>query len=68
MSQCDNCGANVPTLALIGDRRICCPHCFFNPFGCRCWCGENGVAETMDYGPWDDDDDDEMPLFMEAGR
>lgn len=72
MTICYNCGANVPTLVTIGDRRICCPHCFFNPLGCRCQYSEYGVAETWHYDVWDEDeleDDNDyahLPLFMEA--
>lgn len=48
---CTNCGAMVPQLHQVGDRKICCAHCFFNPLGCRCKYREYGVAETWsDYG------------------
>lgn len=57
---CDNCGADV----LPGHggrasdgRRLCCAACAFHPLGCRCWVGEPGVAETVDYGLPDDEAD-----------
>jgi len=42
----------------------CCPACVFNPLGCRCRFGELGVAETQDWGPWDDYEED-GPLDLE---
>ena len=56
---CENCNANVPKIYQGADgRKYCCPHCLFNPLGCRCQFGELGVAEETDYGQFDDDDDD----------
>ena len=61
MAKCENCGAEVEKLGLCSDgRMICCPHCVFNPLGCRCKYGEYGVAEEYDYAcpccqEWNDD-------------
>lgn len=58
---CDNCGAKLPENQG-GDGPngafICCPHCIFNPLGCRCKYGEFGVAETYE--------DPDFPMFDEG--
>ena len=55
MEICDNCGAKVEKCGRDPNgRKICCPHCAFNPLGCRCRFGEFGVAETQD---WSDPDE-----------
>lgn len=63
---CDNCGAGLPEgkggYESLHGRFICCPHCLFNPLGCRCKYGEYGVAETYqdpdypEFGPYEDDE------------
>lgn len=60
MRTCDNCQAKVPDGQGGLDRNgrfICCPHCVFNPLGCRCQYGEYGVAETFE--------DPDFPMFDE---
>lgn len=63
MAICSNCKADVPNPGR-GPRGeiICCPHCVFNPLGCRCQYGEFGVAETFEdpdipmFGPYDEEE------------
>jgi hypothetical protein len=46
--RCENCNAEVPKLSECSDgRKVCCIHCLFNPFGCRCAYGEFGVEQTQ---------------------
>lgn len=43
---CANCGAQGRDFGTdYKGRVICCPHCVFNPCGCRCKRGEYGVPE-----------------------
>lgn len=69
MMICENCNANVPKVYQGADgRKYCCPHCLFNPLGCRCQFGELGVAEHTDYGQFDDDDEDDDSDEYESSR
>lgn len=59
--RCENCGADVPKLFKSSEgTNLCCPHCIWNHLGCRCQYGEIGVAETVDYGQYDDEDDEDF--------
>lgn len=57
MRTCENCGAAVPIESggHVDGRFVCCEHCVFNPCGCRCRCGEFGVAQED--GPWMEEDE-----------
>lgn len=46
--QCYNCEATITGVGGQDSkgRWVCCPHCVFNPLGCRCRFGEHGVPET----------------------
>ena len=72
MRTCDNCGATLPNDQGGRDQRgawICCPHCMFNPLGCRCQYGEYGVEETREWYANDEDSEEEVDLeadFREA--
>ena len=70
MNICANCGASIPEG--VGGKStihefVCCPHCVFNPLGCRCKYGEYGVAETyFDPDPLDLQVGIEFGIFGES--
>jgi hypothetical protein len=56
---CANCRAVVEKCGRDPEGRpICCAACLFHPLGCRCRFGELGVAETRDYGDFEDFEED----------
>lgn len=56
---CYNCGAKVEKCGRdMEGRPVCCPHCIFNPNGCRCKYGEFNTPQ--DYAPYDPADDEEF--------
>jgi hypothetical protein len=63
---CPRCTAEVPHLGRLSTGELCCcAACIFNPLGCRCWCGEWGVAEDMQFeGEEFDEYDDALDSAM----
>jgi hypothetical protein len=69
MEICSNCNAEVPKCGRDSfGNNVCCPHCIFNPLGCRCKHGEYGVPEENDWAmilgidqfDWEDYDEKEI--------